>query len=158
MKQQNERAKALYEEVIAEVRGKARLAPFALDAHEGLFTVLLNLNELPEARRVGQAALELAEEGRLTGRAGIMRKRLDAIDGLGKLAALPSDADLPESAKMKTPQAPASLTMPGDDGFVGPSSDFAPLIEAGEKAAEEAAGEGDDGSEPGASGDDAPTP
>ncbi|MCA9283387.1 MAG: hypothetical protein KDA30_15265, partial [Phycisphaerales bacterium] len=101
MKNQNERAKSLYEQVIAEVGGKDRLNTFALTAYEGLFSAELNLGNWPEARSAATKALEIAEKMKLHGRARMLRDRLESVDGLGKLAQLPTNDELPESARMK---------------------------------------------------------
>lgn len=128
---QNERARALYQDVIDKIGGQSRYDAFALDAYEGLFTTELNLGNWPEARAAAASALELAEKAKLHGRAQILRERLESVDGLGKLAALPSNADLPESARMpdRTPAInPLSMPTPVEDA--GAQGD--PAAEAGD--------------------------
>lgn len=151
---QNERAKALYQQVIDKVGGKPRYDAFALDAYEGLFTAELNLGNWPEARAAATKALELAEKAKLHGRAEILRERLEAVDGLGKLAALPSNDDLPESARINRPAPMGLPSFPeGDAGEADPESGETPA--AGEDGAALENGAGSDESD--AASGDAPT-
>ncbi|MCA9281801.1 MAG: hypothetical protein KDA30_07155 [Phycisphaerales bacterium] len=149
MKSQNERAKGLYEQVISQVGGNERLRTFALDAYEGLFTTELNLGNWPEARSAGAKAMEIAEALKLHGRAEILRTRLDGVDGLGKLAMLPSNDDLPESARMKKPepitQIPSFPTE--DDSAGGTDGDDTPETDGGAEAGGETPAAGDGAAE-----------
>lgn len=141
---QNERAKALYQQVIDRVAGKSRYNAFALDAYEGLFTAELNLGNWPEARAAATRALELAEAAKLHGRAEILRQRLESVDGLGKLSELPTREELPESARMPRPAAPASI---GD--LVTPlGTEPTPVTEDEGAATEAGDGEGADDAAP----------
>lgn len=91
-----ERAERLYRQVLDETRGTAGKSLLALNAAGGLAVVMESRGDLDAARAMYNDAIAIADEHGFGAISAVMSQRLEELDSIPELMALPPRADLPE--------------------------------------------------------------